>query len=268
MPRPLAAVLLALLLAASASAQPTPSSPLPKLALEDYQLPNGLQVVLCRDSKIPNAQLNLRFRVGSKHERPGRYGFAHLFEHLMFDISDKNINFLIQAEQMGATAINAYTHADYTEYMEAFPSSRLERMLWLESNRIATLPQTLTQAKFETEREVVRKEFRQKIENQPYNRINLPLYQHLFPAGRPYAHHPMGSHEDLLSASLDDVRAFYREYYNPDSLSLVLVGDFDPAQAKLWIAKYLGSLSPRAQRSDRPRAIRPAAQRAEIGGGP
>jgi zinc protease len=245
MPRSLpAALTLALLLAASVYAQVASPTPLPKLAIEHYQLPNGLQVVLCPSPKIPLAHLNLRFRVGSKHERPGRTGFAHLFEHLMFDISDPSSSFETQAEQLGATGVNAFTHADYTEYMETIPSSRLERMLWLESNRISTLPQTLTQAKFEKEREVVRNEFREKIENQPYNRINLPLYQYSFPPGHPYAHHPIGSHEDLLAASLDDVRAFYREYYNPDNLSLVLVGDFDPAQAKPWIAKYFGSLAP------------------------
>jgi zinc protease len=225
----------------------------PKLAIEHYQLPNGMEVILCRNPKIPLVNLNLRFRVGSKDERPGRAGFAHLFEHLLFDMADgANGDFITLAEQSGASIVGATTHADYTEFHETVPSARLERMLWLESNRLKKLPLSLTQARFDQERDVVRNEFREKIENQPYTRINLPLYQYSFPEGHPYAHHPIGSHEDLLAATLDDVRAFYRDYYNPDNLSLVLAGDFDPPQAKAWIAKYLGA-GPRIERRTKSR---------------
>ena len=242
MPRPVHAVVIFALLAAAAHAQP-----LPKLPVEHYQLPNGLQVILYRNSKIPVVHLNLRFRIGSRNERPGRHGFAHLFEHLMFDVADAadaTRNFQSMVEEIGATGVNAFTYDDYTEYFEAVPSSRLERMLWLESNRWRTPPEAISQATFDKEREVVRNELREKVENVPYHRINLPLYEYSFPEGHPYAHHRIGSHEDLLAASLDDVRAFYRDYYNPDNLSIVLAGDFDPAQAKAWIAKYLGSLPP------------------------
>jgi zinc protease len=225
---------LAALLTTAALAQP-------KLAIEHYELPNGLQVILHVDRKTPSVQLNLRYHVGSRDERPGRFGFAHLFEHIMLE---GDADFQTAADRLGATGVNAFTYPDYTEYVEQVPSSRLERILWMESGRLSSLLDTLTQQKFDKHREVVRNELRQKIENEPYKRINIPLFQYVFPAGHPYQHSPIGSHEDLLAASLDDVRSFYHEHYTVDNLALVLAGDFEPAQARQWIATYFGPLPP------------------------
>jgi zinc protease len=140
--------------------------------------------------------------------------------------------------------VNANTYVDYTEYFETVPASRLERILWLESNRIAMLPENLTQERFEKERQVVINERREKIENQPYMIANSLIHQQIFPPAHPYSHDILGSPADLMAASLDDVRTFYRDYYTSDNLSMVVAGDFDPAQAKQWIARYFGSMAP------------------------
>jgi zinc protease len=216
----------------------------PKLEFEHYQLPNGMQVILHPDHTLPLAHLNLRFAVGSKHEAPGRAGFAHLFEHLMSENADAADGYLAAAEALGATGINANTRADSTDYYETVPASRLERMLWLESNQWASLPQRFTQERFAREREIVINERRERIDNQPYAIANSLFHRFVFPPGHPYSHDVLGTPADLMSASLDDVRAFYRTYYTPDNASLVVSGDFDSAQAKLWIAKYFGSLAP------------------------
>jgi zinc protease len=234
MPRAIAALLF---LTAALRAQP-------KLEFEHYQLPNGIEVILHVDRKAPLVHLNLRFRVGSKHEAPGRTGFAHLFEHLMYENGDASIAFNAVAEAIGATGVNAFTHMDYTDYCGTVPASRLERMLWMESNNIAGLPRNLTQERFEKEREIVINERRQRIENEPYAVGPTLFLQHVFPPGHPYTHDPLGSAADLMAASLDDVRAFYRDYYTSDNLSIAVTGDFDPAQAKQWIAKYFGSMAP------------------------
>ncbi len=234
MPRLIAAYLL---LAAGLPAQP-------KIEFEHYRLPNGMQVILHPDHRLPLVHMNLRFSVGSKQEAPGRTGFAHLFEHLMGENADAAGGYIQVAEAIGATGVNANTFADYTDYYETVPASRLERMLWLESNQWATLPQRLTQERFAREREIVINERRERIENQPYA-IAGPLYHRfVFPPGHPYDHDPIGSPADLMASSLDDVRAFYQAYYNPDNASLVVSGDFDSGEAKAWIAKYFGSMAP------------------------
>lgn len=216
----------------------------PKVEFEHYRLPNGMQVILHPDHRLPLAHMNLRFAVGSKHEAAGRAGFAHLFEHLMGENADAAGGYIMVAEAIGATGINASTHADYTDYYATVPASRLERMLWLESNQWAGLPQRLTQERFAREREIVINERRERIDNQPYA-VAGPLYHRfVFPPGHPYDHDPIGTPAELMAASLDDVRAFYRAYYNPDNASLVVSGDFDSGEAKAWIAKYFGSMAP------------------------
>jgi zinc protease len=224
--------------------QAVSSSSFPKLKTEHYQLSNGMQVILCRDPKIPIVHLNLRFGVGSKHDQPGRTGFAHLFEHIMYDGAEAGVDFQTLAERIGSRDVNCRTKPDYTEYYETIPSNRLERMLWLESNRLANLLRTLNQAKFDKQRDVVRNELRDNVENQPDVWRSTVLFQNSFPLGHPYTHDVLGSHTDLMAASLDEVRALFRNYYTPDNLSFVLAGDFDGAQAKQWIAKYFGSLPP------------------------
>ncbi len=148
------------------------------------------------------------------------------------------------AEAIGATGVNAGTHADYTDYYETVPASRLERMLWLESNQWVSLPQRLTQERFAREREIVINERRERIDNQPYAIANSLLHRFIFPPGHPYSHEVIGTPADLMAASLDDVRAFYQAYYTPDNASLVVSGDFDPAKTKSWIAKYFSAPCP------------------------
>jgi zinc protease len=178
-----------------------------------------MQVILHPDHSAPLAHLNLRFAVGSKHEAPGRVGFAHLFEHLMGENADAVGGYIMVA---GATGINAGTHADYTDYYETVPASRLERMLWLESNQWRSLPQRLTQERFAREREIVINERRERVDDQPYAIANSLFHRFVFPPGHPYSHDVIGTPADLMASSLDD----------------------DSAQTKSWIAKYFGSFAP------------------------
>jgi zinc protease len=151
-----------------------------------------MQVILHPDHSAPLVHLNLRFAVGSKHEAPGRAGFAHLFEHMMGEDADATGGYIMVAEAIGATGINANTYADCTDYYETAPGSRLERMLWLASNQWATLPQRLTEERFAREREIVINERRQRIDNQPYAIANSLFHRFVFPPGQPYSHDMMG----------------------------------------------------------------------------
>src|SRR5580704_4437365 len=192
MPRLIAAFLL---LAAGLCAQA-------KIDFEHYRLPNGMQVILHSDHRLPLAHMNLRFAVGSKNEAPGRTGFAHLFEHLMGENADATGGYIQVAEGIGATGFNATTHADYTDYYATVPASRLERMLWLESNQWTSLPQRLTEERFAREREIVINERRERIDNQPYAIQNSLFHRFIFPAGHPYSHDAIGTPADLMAASL------------------------------------------------------------------
>jgi zinc protease len=244
----------ALLASAGSFAQDPPASPVSSLKLEHYELVNGMKVIFYVDRRAPVVHVNLRFYVGSRDERPGRTGFAHLFEHMMFEGADAKSNFNALAAEVGATESNAATGMDGTEYYETVPRARLERMLWLESNRFANLPNVLNQERLDNQRDVVRNELREKVENRPYARYYGLAFENLFPAGHPYAHDVVGTHQDLMEGSLADVRAFYFDYYTPDNLCLMLAGDFDPAQAKTWIARYFGSWAPGSVKARPPRS--------------
>jgi zinc protease len=193
--------------------------------------------------------VNQWFHVGSANERLGRSGFAHLFEHMMFQGS-KNANkeYFEYVEAAGANllegGVNGTTNQDRTNYFATVPSGNLENLLWLEADRLATLAEALDKAKFDNQVMVVQNERRQGLENQPYGRWYTLLVENLFPFGHPYQHSVIGSHEDLTAASLDDVREFFRRYYSPNNLSLVIAGDFDPAEAKRLVEKYFGSIPP------------------------
>lgn len=222
---------------------------IPKIQFEKYSLPNGLQVILHVDRKLPMVHVNCWYHVGSKNERQGRTGFAHLFEHMMFEGSkDANEKYFGFIEKAGANlfegGVNGTTSEDRTNYFETVPSGSLEYVLWLESDRLATLPDVLTKAKLDNEREIVKNERRQSDENQPYGRAFLLLNENAFPSGHPYAHPVIGSHEDLTAASVDDVKEFFQRYYTPNNLSLAVTGDFDPSTAKKLIEKYFGSIPP------------------------
>ena len=250
-------IALLLSLAAPVFAQNTDGgSSVPKIVFEKYTLPNGLQVILHVDRKIPVVHVNEWFHVGSKNERIGRTGFAHLFEHMMFEGS-KNAKekYFVYVEKAGANlfegGVNGTTNWDRTNYFATVPSANLENILWLESDRLATLTEGLTKEKLDNQRDVVKNERRQGLENQPYGRWVKLVFENLYPNRHPYANDVIGSHEDLTAASQDDVRDFFKTYYTPNNLSLVIAGDFDPAEAKRLIEKYFGTI-PAGPALDRP----------------
>ncbi|HEV8231943.1 MAG TPA: pitrilysin family protein [Thermoanaerobaculia bacterium] len=237
------------------------SSEIPKIEFEKYALPNGLQVILHVDRKLPIVHVNQWYHVGSKNEKPGRTGFAHLFEHMMFQGS-KNASkeYFEYAEKAGANlregGVNGTTNNDRTNYFITVPSGSLETVLWLESDRLATLIDALNKEKLDNQRDVVKNERRQGLENTPYGRWFKLVDENLHPAGHPYSWTVIGSHEDLTAASLDDVKEFFRTYYAPNNLSLVIAGDFEPAEAKRLVEKYFGPI-PAGPALDRPDRFTP-----------
>ena len=223
------------------------SKNLPRVSFEKYTLSNGLQVILHIDRKLPVVHVNHWFHVGSKVERPGRTGFAHLFEHLMFEGSENAPGgYFKYIEQAGGNlregGVNGTTSYDRTNYFATVPSGNLEYVLWLESDRIATLADALTRENFENQREVVRNERRQTTENQPYGRWFELVNEHLYPGGHPYSWPIIGRHEDLEAATVDEVAEFFRTYYTPNNLSLVIAGDFDEDHARDRVAHYYGEM--------------------------
>jgi zinc protease len=225
------------------------SASLPKLEFEKFTLPNGLQVILHVDRKLPIVHVNQWFHVGSKNEKSGRTGFAHLFEHMMFQGS-KNVpgEYFTHVERAGANlfegGVNGTTSQDRTNYFATVPSANLETLLWLESDRLATLLDVTSQEKLDNQRDVVKNERRQGLENQPYGRWYPLMYEAVFPEGHPYSWPVIGSQEDLSAAALEDVKEFFRQYYAPNNLSLAIAGDFDPAAARKLVEKYFGGLPP------------------------
>ncbi|HET6983659.1 MAG TPA: pitrilysin family protein [Myxococcaceae bacterium] len=219
--------------------------------LETYTLPNGLTVILAPDRRLPTVGVNLWYHVGGANETPGRSGFAHLFEHLMFQGSKHRAgneqDFAGLLEAAGSSDLNASTWNDRTNYFETLPANRLELALWLESERMAFLLDGLDQTKLDTQREVVRNERRQSVENTPYGKAEVRLVELLFPRPHPYYGAVIGSHEDLQAATLEDVKSFFRTFYVPANASLVIAGDFDPAKARALVETYFGPIpkSPR-----------------------
>ncbi|HEY6049902.1 MAG TPA: pitrilysin family protein, partial [Thermoanaerobaculia bacterium] len=240
---------------ASAPKKTAVSAATPKIEFEKYTLPNGLQVILHVDRKLPIVNVNQWFHVGSKNEKAGRTGFAHLFEHMMFQGSKNTGDYFVTAEQAGANlqegGVNGTTNTDRTNYFATVPSGNLERILWLESDRLATLADALTKEKLDNQRDVVKNERRQGLENTPYGRWYKLTTENLHPASHPYSWTVIGSHEDLTAASLEDVKEFFRTYYTPNNLSLVIAGDFDPAEAKRLVEKYFAGI-PAGPPLDRP----------------
>lgn len=229
-----------------------------QIPFEKYKLPNGLEVVLSEDHRLPVVAVNIWYHVGAFHEEAGRTGFAHLFEHMMFQGSknvadDVHISML---EKIGATALNGTTNFDRTNYFETVPAHHLETALWLESDRMGFLTDTLTAEKLKTQQEVVKNERRQSIETAPYGLAEEKAWQALFPKPHPYFGAIIGSMEDLDAATVDDVRKFFDTWYAPSNATLTIVGDFDPAQAKKMVEKYFGTL-PSAEKPA-PHQVQPA----------
>ena len=215
---------------------------LPTIKYEKYKLKNGLEVILSEDHRLPLVAVDLWYHVGPANEKPGRTGFAHLFEHMMFQGSkhagDKPFQVL---EGAGATLINGTTDFDRTNYFETMPANQLQLALWLESDRMGWLLDKLDEKKLANQRAVVRNERRQG-ENSPYEVVDEGLWHELFPKGHPYYGDVIGSHADIEAAQLTDVRDFFKTYYAPNNCTLAIVGDYDPATIKSLVEKYFGPI--------------------------
>jgi zinc protease len=243
----LVALLLAIAGLTTSSAQnrgAASSADIPRIQFEKYTLPNGLEVILSPKRGLPMVAVNLWYHVGPANEEKGRTGFAHLFEHMMFQSSkhvppDSHIRLL---EAAGASDLNGTTDYDRTNYFETVPANQVELALWLESDRMGYLLEKVDQPALSNQQDVVRNERRQSVENEPYGLAEETLVQTLFPAGHPYYGNVIGSHEDIQAAKLDDVKRFFRQYYAPNNASLAIVGEFEPAQMKALVQKYFGSL--------------------------
>ena len=237
-------VLAAGALACSKAETPSDTKPndIPAIAFEKYTLQNGLDVILSEDHRLPMVAVNLWYHVGPANEAAGRTGFAHLFEHMMFQGSkhvpgDSHFRLL---EGAGASTVNGTTDFDRTNYFETLPSNQLELGLWLESDRMGYLLDMVDQANLSNQQDVVRNERRQSVENRPYGIVNEALFHTLFPRTHPYYGSVIGSHGDIQAAQLDDVKNFFKLYYAPNNASLAIVGDIDRAATKALVEKYFG----------------------------
>ena len=220
------------------------ASDLPKVPFEKYTLANGLEVILSRDAGTPLVAVNLWYHVGPADEEPGRTGFAHLFEHMMFQCSrhvpcDSHFKIL---EGAGASEINGTTDFDRTNYFQTVPANQLELALWLESDRMGWLLDTLTLDSFMNQQDVVRNERRQSVENAPYGMAQEELFHLLFPKEHPYYASVIGSHADIQAATLENVKSFFKQFYTPNNATLAIVGDFDPSAARALVEKYFGTI--------------------------
>ena len=217
---------------------------LPEIKYEKFTLPNGLRVIVHEDRKIPVVAVNIWYHVGSKDERPGKTGFAHLFEHLMFNGTENyNNEYFSPFQQVGATDMNGTTNNDRTNYFENVPTPALDLALWMESDRMGHLLGVVNEEKLDEQRGVVQNEKRQG-ENQPYGRVFLQASKSTFPVGHPYSWTTIGSLEDLNAATLEDVQNWFKTYYGPNNAVLSLAGDINTDEAKEIVTKYFGDIPP------------------------
>lgn len=222
-------------------------------------LSNGLDVIVHEDHDVPIVAVNVWYHVGSKNERPGRTGFAHLFEHLMFEGSQHHDQGYFAPLQEAGAALNGSTNADRTNYWEVVPVSALDLALWMESDRMGWLLPALTREKFETQRDVVLNERRQSYENRPYGLAQMAIAAALYPEGHPYRWMTIGEPDDLRAATLEDVQAFFARFYHPANASLALAGDVDASTALALAERYFGEIpaGPPVVRPDAPAARLP-----------
>lgn len=240
----LAIVSIAPVPAQTPAAKPAPLQ-VPELKFQRYKLDNGLEVILSEDHRLPLVAVDLWYHVGAANETASHTGFAHLFEHMMFEGSkhvpgSSHAHYL---EAAGASDFNGTTSFDRTNYYETLPSNQLELALWLESDRMGYLPDKLDQANLSNQQDVVRNERRQSYENAPYGIAQETVFHELFPKDHPYYPMVIGSHADIQAAKLEDVRNFFKLYYEPNNASLTIVGDFDPAKVRQLVEKYFGPLN-------------------------
>ena len=242
--------------------KPAGKSPAINIPFEQFTLPNGLRVILSPDRSVPTVAVNVWYHVGSKNEEKGRTGFAHLFEHVMFTGSG-NIPYGMHDQLTNGVggSNNGTTDNDRTLYYDTVPSNYLETALWLEADRMGFLLEALDIAKLNAQRDIVKNERRERVDNVPYGRVSEILSSAVYPATHPYSWSVIGSMEDLSAASEEDVKNFFRLYYAPNNAILTIVGDFDPAQTKAWITKYFGDI-PKGKPIDRPK-IQPSTLQAE-----
>jgi zinc protease len=241
----LACVAAALTAGTTRAASAGPKPPQVKMELEKYTLPNGLEVILHEDHQLPLVAVNIWYHTGPANERAGQTGFAHLFEHLMFQSSghvpeDSYFKYL---EAAGSSFVNGSTDFDRTNYLEDVPSNQLELALWLESDRMGFLLDRVTGPSFANQQDVVRNERRQSVENAPYGLVEEELYHQLFPKTHPYYASVIGSHEDIQNAKVNDVREFFKSYYVPNNATLVIAGDIDKVKTKAMVTKYFATIA-------------------------
>src|SRR5258706_15097140 len=218
------------------------------IPFSQHTLDNGLRVILHEDHRLPMVAVNLWYHVGSKNEHPGRTGFAHLFEHLMFEGSEHYDRGFFHPLQEAGAALNGSTNADRTNYWEVVPTNALDLAMWMESDRMGDLLPALTDAKFSNQREVVLNERRQNYENRPYGLAGMAIVSALYPPDHPYHWLTIGASEDIRAAHIDDVRGFFQRYYHPSNPSLALAGDIAahtrPARAERKFPRIPGGGTP------------------------
>lgn len=214
------------------------------LPYEAFTLDNGLMVIFHIDRSDPVVAVSLTAHVGSAREKPGRTGFAHLFEHLLFlDSENLGPGGLDQlSARIGGSGANGSTNRDRTDYLQTVPNDALEKMLWAEADKLGWFINTVTEPVLEKEKEVVKNEKRQGVDNRPYGHTFYVMHKALYPEGHPYSWQVIGSLEDLQAATLDDVKEFYHAWYTPNNVTLVVAGDFDPAQAREWVERYFAEI--------------------------
>jgi predicted Zn-dependent peptidase len=248
-----AVVVVPLVAAAADSAKPREAASATSVTIpfEKYTLSNGIVLIVSSDATVPEVAVNISYGVGSRMERPGRTGFAHLFEHLMFMGTRRAPPKTFDAwmEEAGGRN-NAWTAEDRTDYFDIAPPTALPLLLWLEADRMRDLGHLIDQGKLDLQRAVVRNERRQSIENRPYGVVELELPALVWPTSHPYHHPVIGSHRDLDAASVQDVREFFDTYYDPSNASIVIAGDIDPARARSEVERLFGTISSRGKPAD------------------
>jgi len=216
-----------------------------RIPIDTFRLDNGLLVTLSQDNTAPIVAVNLWYHVGSANERPGRTGFAHLFEHMLFQGSEHvGANEHFELVQRAGGTLNGSTWLERTNYFETVPSNHLALVLWLEADRMGALLPAMTQKKLDTQRDVVKNERRWSVDNQPYGTWWEKLPELAYPEWHPFHHSLIGSMEDLSAASLEDVEQFFRTYYTPDNAVLSIAGDFEPLEARMLVERYFAEIPP------------------------
>jgi zinc protease len=226
------------------SAQKTPVAPTFKIEYEKFTLPNGLQVIFHVDRSDPVVAVNLTAHVGSAREKEGRTGFAHLFEHLLF-LESENLGkggLDRMSARIGGSGANGSTSRDRTNYLQTVPRDALEKMLWAEADKLGWFINTVTEDVLAKEKQVVKNEKRQSYDNNPYGHTSYVIDKNLYPADHPYNWQVIGSLDDLQNATLEDVKEFFRRWYVPNNVTLIVTGDFDTAQARKWVEKYFSEI--------------------------